>query len=153
MNGGADEIRRIIEAEGRYVSTSVGFSMKPMLRSRRDTVVIVPKTGRLKKYDVPLYEAGGKLILHRVVKVLPDGYVIRGDNCAFTERGITDSQILGVLCEFWRGEKRISVNDAGYRIYSRIWVISYPVRFLYKKCRSALGALVKKITKKGNSKK
>ena len=79
MNSGADEIRRIIEAEGRYVSTSVGFSMKPMLRSRRDTVVIVPKTGRLKKYDVPLYAVGEKLILHRVVRVLPDGYNIRGD--------------------------------------------------------------------------
>ncbi|MBQ1717417.1 MAG: hypothetical protein II025_05895, partial [Ruminococcus sp.] len=43
--------------------------------------------------------------------------------------------------------KRIAVTDTGYRLYSRIWVWSYPVRFLYKKCRSALGALVKKITK------
>ena len=153
MNSGADEIRRIIETEGRYVSTSVGFSMKPMLRSRRDTVVIVPKTGRLKKYDVPLYAVGEKLILHRVVRVLPDGYNIRGDNCAFTERGISDSQILGVLLEFWRGEKEIRVTDTGYRIYSRIWVWSYPVRYFYKKSRSGLAALVKKITEKGNRKK
>ena len=31
---------------------------------------------RLKKYDVPLYRRGADYVLHRVVKVLPESYVI-----------------------------------------------------------------------------
>ena len=37
------------------VSTTVGDSMEPMLRNRRDTIIIEPVHGRLKRYDLPLY--------------------------------------------------------------------------------------------------
>ena len=62
-------IAEILERDGVYVGTTSGVSMKPMLRDRRDTVVIVPATERLKKYDVALFTQGGRCFLHRVVKV------------------------------------------------------------------------------------
>ena len=37
------------------VSTTVGDSMEPMLRNRKDTIIIEPVHGRLKRYDLPLY--------------------------------------------------------------------------------------------------
>ena len=44
------------------VSTTVGDSMEPMLRNRRDTIIIEPVHGRLKRYDLPLYRRpDGKL--------------------------------------------------------------------------------------------
>lgn len=47
-------IQEILEEKGIFISTTVGVSMFPMLRNRRDTIVIEPVKGRLRKYDVPL---------------------------------------------------------------------------------------------------
>ncbi|MBQ9544171.1 MAG: S24/S26 family peptidase [Clostridia bacterium] len=145
MNESAEKILGIIASEGHYVSTSVGFSMKPMLRSRRDTIVISPKPPELKKYDVVLYSSGDRLILHRIVKVLPDGCDIRGDNCFFTEYGIKNEQIVGVLAEFWRGEKKISAESFSYKLYSRVWVTSYPLRKFLRRVRNFSGRIFRKL--------
>ena len=69
-------IEDVLREKGLYVSTTAGVSMYPMLRDRRDTIMIRPAEGRLKKYDVPLYRRGKAYVLHRIVKVLPDSYVI-----------------------------------------------------------------------------
>ena len=67
-------IEDVVAQDGIYVGTTSGVSMYPMLRDRRDTIIIQPCRGRLKKYDVPLYHRGEKYVLHRIVKVLPDSY-------------------------------------------------------------------------------
>ena len=67
----------IIEKEGQLVYSSVGTSMLPLIRQGRDLIVIEKPKGRLGKYDIPLYKrAGGQYVLHRVVKVLPEGYIV-----------------------------------------------------------------------------
>ena len=55
----------------------------------------VPAAGRLRRFDVALYRSGGRYVLHRVVRVLPSGYVIIGDNC-ITEEHVEDAQVQGV---------------------------------------------------------
>lgn len=127
MSDGQKRIEEILEKEGVYLSTTVGVSMYPMLRNRRDTVSVVPKSGRLKKYDVPLYKRGDSYVLHRVIRVLPDGYDIRGDNCDNTEKGVPEECIIGVLERFWRGEKEVSVNSFAYGLYARVWVMLSPI--------------------------
>lgn len=112
-------IEEVFEKEGVFVSTTAGVSMYPMLRHRRDTIVIRPVNGRLKKYDIPLYKRGKDYVLHRIVKVGPDSYVICGDNCLKREYGITDEQIIGVLSEVIRGERRIDLEGWPYRLYCR----------------------------------
>lgn len=97
----AARIEDILLREGAYATATQGASMYPMLRQGRDTVIIRPPEGRLRKYDVPLYRVGPKYVLHRVVRVLPDGYVIRGDNCLCNEH-VRDAQIIGVLAGFYR---------------------------------------------------
>ena len=68
---GPARIEDVIAAEGMFVSTSVGTSMLPLIRDRRDTIIVTPPSGRLRKHDVALYRRGDRYILHRVVDVLP----------------------------------------------------------------------------------
>ena len=128
-------IEDVLEEEGVFVSTTVGVSMLPLLRNRRDTIIIMPYEGRLKKYDVPLYKRGSDYILHRIVEVRSDSYVICGDNCIQKEYGITDEQILGVMTGFYRGSKKIDMNSIGYKVYVRLWCMLYPIRKMYANAR------------------
>ena len=92
---------------GKLVYTTVGVSMRPLIKQDRDISIIEKPKGRLKKFDVALYKRpNGQYVLHRVVKVLDDGYVILGDNCATKEYNIKDSQILGVLTSLVRQRGR-----------------------------------------------
>ena len=107
--------------------------MYPMLRNRRDTIVVKPYEGRLKKYDVPLYKSGNNYVLHRIIEVLPDSYVIRGDNCINKEYGITDQDILGVLVAFHRDGKEVNMSGIGYRAYVVFWCHTHEIRQLCRK--------------------
>ena len=137
-------IEDILAKDGVFVSTTVGVSMYRMLRNRRDTIIIRPCEGRLNKYDVPLYKRGSDYILHRIVDVRPDSYVICGDNCLQKEYGITDEQILGVLTGFYRDGKPIDMDSIFYKSYVRLWCAAYPLRCIYKKVKSKAGKAVRK---------
>ena len=137
-------IEDIIKRDGFFASTSVGISMFPMLRNRKDSLVIVPYEGRLKKYDVPLYKTHGKYVLHRIIEVTPDSYVIRGDNCLEKEYGVTDEQMVGVLKSFTRNGKEISVENPIYRIYVWVWCHSFGIRKVFKKIYWKLKRWIKK---------
>ncbi len=120
---------------GRLVFATKGSSMQPMLRQGRDLVIIRPRPlddcgqpVRCKKYDVALYKAGGRYILHRVVRVLPDCYTFCGDHNLRKEYGIQDAQILGVLTAFVRKGVEIPVTNRAYRLYVRLWRAAYPLR-------------------------
>ena len=82
------------------VGVTSGVSMWPMIRDRCDTVVVRPPCGRLRRFDVALYKRDDRYVLHRVVEVLADSYVICGDNCIGREHDITDADVLGVLTGF-----------------------------------------------------
>ena len=99
-----------------------GVSMQPMLRQGRDLFTVVPKgTERCKKYDVVLYRRpSDPYVLHRIIEVLPDSYVIRGDNCIVKEYNIKDEDILGVLTSFQLNGRTISVSDWRYKLYCRV---------------------------------
>ena len=94
-------IEEQLEQNGVYVSTTVGFSMKPMLRNRRDRVVLLPvKDKVLKKWDVPIYHRpDGKYILHRIIAVRDDHYVIRGDN-TYAKEYVPKEWVLGIFSEY-----------------------------------------------------
>lgn len=130
---------------------TAGVSMRPMLRQHKDIVVIKRTSGRLKKNDVPLYHRKGsdKYILHRILKVTDDGYVIRGDNLFKNEYDIKDENIVGVLKAFYRGGKYIDCQKSvGYKIYVFINRASYPARYLWRvTVRPFLGKIKKLIIK------
>ena len=147
-----DNQRTIIEEElrkhGSYASTTRGFSMQPLFKTGRDVVIIKKPCGELKKYDVALYHGrNGSYVMHRVIRVLDNEYIIRGDNTFINEHVPKDS-IIGVLTEFNRKGKKYTVNDRAYRIYSVIWTFIYPVRLIKYKLRRLAGKIYRKVFKR-----
>ena len=125
----------LLEKGGYIVYNHVGCSMMPLLRQRRDIIEIRKKgPERCKKYDVALYKRGNKYILHRVLKVLPEGYLIAGDNCVFVERDITDENILGVMTRVRRNGRDVAMDNPWYRLYVHLWCDCYPLRMLILRC-------------------
>lgn len=121
-----------LQEKGVIIYTNVGTSMQPLIRQSKDIMIIsrVDRIGRkLKKMDVPLYKRdSGQYVLHRIVKVTEDGYVLRGDNTYGNEYGITDQHIIGVLTGVIRNGKEISVSSYGYVLYSYMWYYTYYIR-------------------------
>lgn len=140
-------IEDVLASEGVYAATTWGTSMYPMLRSGRDTVILRPPQGRLRRCDVPLYRVGEKYVLHRVIRVLPEGYLIRGDNCLTTER-VQENQVIGVLTGFYRGDRPVDLSGTGYRLYCRIWCALSPLWRLYRRVSSAASSLLCHLHKK-----
>ena len=98
-----------------------GTSMLPLLKGGRDTVTLVSPTGKLKKYDIPLYQRkNGQYVLHRVVRV-GDTYTCIGDNQFVYEKGIEQGQIIGVCSSFVRKGRKISVDAPSHRLYAIFW--------------------------------
>ena len=129
----------ILARDGQLVYTNVGDSMLPLIRQGRDLLVIKPKTGRLKKYDIPLYRRdSGQYVLHRILKVRPDDYVICGDNRWSREYGITDRHIVGVLTAIIRDGKEIPMTDWRLRMYAHLWCDLFPLRAGILRCLSVM---------------
>ena len=112
-----------IQRKGYLLYWNVGDSMLPLIRQGRDLIEISRKPeGRLKKYDVPLYKRdSGQYVLHRILKVRKDDYVLCGDNRWQRETGISDTHIIGVLTAVIRDGKKISLTDWRYRLYVHLW--------------------------------
>lgn len=129
---------------GEVIFTVTGSSMLPLLRHRRDKICIVkPQEKRLRKYDIPLFvRKGGKYILHRIVAVKADGYVVAGDHQCVKEYPVLPSQMLGLVKGFWRDGKYISCDDLWYRVYCRLWVLGYPARWAYLRWKQLLNKWV-----------
>ena len=124
----------VLARDGRLIYTSVGDSMLPLIREGRDLLVIEPPKGRLKKYDVPLYKRdSGQYVLHRVLQVRKDGYVLCGDNRWSRETGVTDRQVIGVLTAVIRDGREIPLTDRRRRLYARLWCGLFPLRALVLK--------------------
>lgn len=122
-----------------------GTSMLPLIRQNIDSVVISPVSGALKKYDVPLYQRDdGHYVLHRIVGVGKNGYVMCGDNQFSRERGITDKQIIGVMTAVIKPEGKISVTDKDYIKYARRRVLRQSVYGFVYKVRRRIARILKK---------
>lgn len=126
----SDSVEKLI-SEGAVLSLCVsGSSMNPFLISRRDIVYIKSVSNAdFKKFKVLLFRrSDGSLVLHRVVKVLPDGRLImNGDAQNWTEI-IDVSQVLAVVDEIERKGKRRKADSLYWKTVNWIWHIMMPVR-------------------------
>ena len=139
-----------LKENGKITYSNVGVSMMPLLRQGKDLFTIEKNKGeRYKKGDVVLFARGkDKYVLHRIIKVLPDEYVILGDNCVNPERGIKDSDIHGKMISFVRNGKEHSVTEKRYRFYTGFILFTNPVRVFFKKMWGRAKRLGKKILRR-----
>ena len=124
------DFRSELQKHGSIIYTNVGDSMMPLIKQGRDVLIISKKpNSRLKKYDIPLYQRdSGQYVLHRILKVRKNDYVICGDNRSHTETGISDRHIIGVLTGIIRNGKEIPLSSVKYRMYVHLWCDCFPVR-------------------------
>lgn len=128
----------ILNEKGTLVYTNVGTSMMPLLRQRRDLLIITKKgPERLHWLDIPLFKRpNGQYVMHRVMRVRRHDYVMCGDNQWRPEYGVKEEQILGVLTAVDRDGKTIYMNSPKMRIYGLLQYIFFPLRasYLFLKC-------------------
>ncbi len=134
----------LIERDGVFAQLTKGFSMMPLIRQNRDTIIVKKLKNPPKENDVLLYKNKyGKYVLHRVIKVLKNGYVIRGDNNFFNEYDIKKENIIGILEGFYRDDKYIDCNkNKLYKIYIQLNRRTYYLRKILSKSRSLLSKII-----------
>ena len=118
---------------GEVIFTVTGNSMAPLWHHRKNKVTIAKaKEEILKKYDIPLFlRDDGKYILHRIVSLKDNGYVVMGDHQCVKEYPVFHSQVIGVVRGFWRDGRYISCDNFWYGVYCRLWVSVYIIRWSY----------------------
>ena len=133
MDEMAPLIKEILAESGEVSFVSAGTSMLPTIRDRKDTVTLVKPQGKLKKGDIPFYQRdNGQYILHRVVYVNGDTYVMCGDNQWENEYNVRHDQIIGVLNSIERDGKIHKVTDLSYRIYVKLLpLVRYGRKYYY----------------------
>ena len=127
---------QVLEEKGYIVYTATGSSMMPLLRQKKDIIEIRKTSGRYKKYDVVLYKRNEAYILHRILKVLPEGYTIAGDHNSFLDLPVTDDMILGVMTRAIRDGKSITPDNFWYKVYVHLWCDFYPIRVFLLKAKA-----------------
>lgn len=137
----------ILEQEGRLVYTNVGTSMMPLLRQRRDLMIIRKKGAeRLHWLDCPLYKRdNGQYILHRILWVRKNDYLICGDNQWHIEKGISDKHILGVLEAVDRDGKTLDMRSRKMRLYGLMQFVFFPIRAALLIMRALPGAIRRRL--------
>ena len=117
-----------IEKQGEIAFVPRGNSMWPFIKNKGQTVVIARKSERLNKYDVAFYSNDGvHAVLHRVIEVLPDGYVLCGDS-QFAPEKVTEEKVFGVMKCFYQGKKCIDANDQRYLKKVKKWHKNQKIR-------------------------
>lgn len=148
-----ESFEHILETKGTLVYTNVGDSMMPLIKQGRDILVIGRKPeGRLKRLDIPLYrrdtDPKGKYVLHRILWVRKNDYLIAGDNRRGLESGISDRHIIGVLKAIVRDGKEMDLStDWKYKLYSHLWCDFFPIRHCVFFVRDAVKYLLRKYLK------
>ena len=137
---------------GKIAYTNVGVSMRPLIREGRDVMLIeAPNSNGFCRWDTVLFRRPGVIgrgayVLHRILKVLPDGtYWIVGDNCISGEI-VSEKDILGTLTQVNRdGKKTIHISDFSYKFYVLFWCKPYHLRFFILRVISFLRRVKRKI--------
>lgn len=121
--------------------------MLPLLRQGKDAVELSPLPEKLKKYDLPVYQyPSGKVVMHRVVAVRDRHYICLGDNTYHYET-VMPEYCFALVTAIRRGDRVISTDSVSYKLYSRVWVAIYPLRYCLYKTYHGLRAFVKKYIK------
>ena len=140
-------IKELLEKDGTYVGLTEGISMRPMIVSGRDVVVIEKKTQRLKEMDVALYMRKDKdYVLHRVIKVIEKGYIIRGDNC-YSDEKVKEEDVIGVLTQYFHKETPVDLTSKKYLRYVKRRVKNYKIRRFFVLTKVKIYRIAKRIIK------
>lgn len=125
--------------EGKTVKIRLkGSSMFPLLRSGRDSVILVKSPAdSLKPMDVVLFKYCGNYILHRIIKKDGARLLLQGDGVISAVERCTVDDVVGKVVKVCRSSGRtISVDSKRWFFASRLWRCSKIIRVLFLKLNS-----------------
>ena len=119
------EVERMI-GEGQRVTIPVkGFSMRPMMRSEKDKVMLTAHTDAdIKVGAVMLFRHKGHHIMHRIADIDGNKITFAGDGnyCIYEQASRED--IVAVVTSIIRPSGLIiSLDSRRWRVYSAIWLV------------------------------
>ena len=121
--------------------TVTGISMRPMLHQFRDSVILTPVDGPLKQGDIALYlRDDGRYVLHRVIRLTPEGYAFCGDNQAQLE-AVRQDQLIALVIGYTKNGQQRDLNRLDYRLYRFAMVKLFCFRKFYIWLRRRFGHL------------
>ena len=107
-----------------------GDSMRPLLCGGKDRVTLC-RPAKIHRGDIVLFRrTGGRYILHRAVKVGPDGFYAAGDAQNWREGPISFAQVEGVVREIQRDSRIIRTSSRLYRTQCGLWMAAASLRRL-----------------------
>ena len=118
-------------AEGRPVRFRLkGNSMYPLLRNGKDSVIPEKcNLDTLKPMDVVLFRYKGNHVLHRILRIENNQLLIQGDGSFVAKEQCTVDDVVGKVVQVCRPSgKVLSVNSWQWRLPSRLWRLSNPLR-------------------------
>lgn len=135
-------------ASGGSVKLKVsGYSMYPLVASRRDSVLLT-KADNIKVGDVPLYKRDdGSYILHRIVGKKDGAFYTMGDYETKKEYPVYPEQIVAKASGFYRKEKFIDCNSKRYKLYKIFWTHTLFLRPLLLNLIADMGKNKKRMLK------
>lgn len=128
------EIVKGILGEGKEVSLMVaGNSMSPFLVHQRDSILIAPVRGTLKKGDMVFYQReSGQYVMHRICRVRKEEgrnvYYLVGDAQTVREGPVRREQIFGVITAAYRKGKWEKPGSFWWGFFRCVWVRVIPLR-------------------------
>lgn len=165
MNDYISSCRRQIEQNGFALVFPRGVSMRPLIWGGQHSVAVIPLDSEPRRGELIVFtmmrENGEAGIVHRLVDVRMNEngesvYVMRGDNNLVCEY-INGSQIIGRVSEVHRlggirpwyiiPQRKFTVRDRSYRVYSKVWSLSWPLRRMIYLLRAHTYGLIARIRK------
>ena len=101
--------RAVLDGGASFRFEATGGSMFPLIRDR-DVVTIAPLTGnppRLGDIVAFVTSRSQKLMVHRVIRIVDDSFLIKGDNRDSADGLIPMANILGRVIKVERGKKAV----------------------------------------------
>ena len=112
--------REVLAVGGSLPLRVTGVSMRPFLQEGRDTVLLMP-VDVVRRGDVVLFtRPGGKLVLHRVIRVRKDRLYVAGDNQVDLET-VPREAVLAVAQRVLRGPKTLTPGSVEWIFFKTVW--------------------------------
>lgn len=123
-------VLREIAEEGKVVSMLIaGSSMAPFLCHNRDYIYFTKPERELRRGDMVFYQRdSGQYVMHRIYKIVPDGYYMVGDAQTQIEGPLRRDQIFALIIQVKRKGRMIRPGDFWWEFFEHIWIRIVPAR-------------------------
>ena len=111
-----------------------GSSMAPFLVHERDSILFSKPDRELRRGDMVFYQRDtGQYVMHRILKVKPEGLYIIGDAQTEVEGPVRPEQVFALVTKVNRKGKWVGPGNFWWWFFSTVWLRLFPVRRLILK--------------------